>query len=97
MEDYLKLLDYVIDISGSGNSRNVVKAIKYANSAGVKTFGITGHDSGELSKVAHSNIAVKINDMQKVEDVHIILVHLTMQIILYRLNKGKDGNSLYKH
>lgn len=44
LRNYLKPLDCVIGISGSGNSRNVLKAIEYANTAGAKTFGITGYD-----------------------------------------------------
>ncbi len=88
LRNYLNPQDFAIGISGSGNSRNIIKAIKYANSAGAKTFGITGYDGGELSKVAHSSIVVNIKDMQKVEDIHIIIVHLAMQILIEELNRG---------
>ncbi|MCP4265485.1 MAG: SIS domain-containing protein [Candidatus Brocadiaceae bacterium] len=94
LKNYLKPLDCVIGISGSGNSRNVLKAIEYANTVGAKTFGITGYDGGALSNISHSSIIVKIDDMQKVEDVHMILVHLAMQILIEELNRGEDGHRL---
>lgn len=88
LKNYLKPSDCVIGISGSGNSRNVIKAIEFANSISAKTFGITGYDGGRLSDLAHSSIIVKVNDMQKVEDIHMILFHITMQALQKKLYFG---------
>lgn len=42
----------VIGISGSGNSENVIRAIKYANENDAKTFALVGYDGGELKEIA---------------------------------------------
>ncbi len=77
--------DVVIGISGSGNSLNVLRAIEYAKDNGGTTVGLCGYSGGELNHMVDIPILVKINDMQKVEDVHMIIVHMTMQRILREL------------
>ena len=76
--------DLVIGISGSGNSGNVLKAIEYANENEGKTVGLCGYSGGKLYGMVDIPILVKVDDMQKVEDVHMIVVHMTMQRILMR-------------
>ncbi|MDD3363441.1 MAG: HAD-IIIA family hydrolase [Syntrophomonas sp.] len=90
LENYLKPDDLVIAISGSGNSKNVILAIEYANSKGVKTFALTGYNGGQLKKIASNSMVVPVNDMQKVEDVHLMLNHLMMQIIKEWLEGDKQ-------
>ena len=90
LENYLKPDDLVIAISGSGNSTNVILAIEYANSKGVKTFALTGCNGGRLKEIASNSIVVPINDMQKVEDIHLIMNHLIMQIIKEWLEGDKN-------
>ncbi|OGO30613.1 MAG: hypothetical protein A2Z29_11620 [Chloroflexi bacterium RBG_16_56_11] len=68
--------DVVIGISGSGNSMNVIKAIEYANGAGGITVGLSGYDGGQLLRSAQVNIHIPVNDMQKAEDIHVIVLHL---------------------
>lgn len=79
--------DLVIGISGSGNSKNVINAINYANKVGARTFGIIGCDGGKLKDIAQKSLIVKSFDMQKIEDCHMILVHLTMQYFSKKLKK----------
>ena len=55
--------DIVLAISGSGNSKNIIKAI-LANSNGATTIGFTGFDGGLLKKKSDINLHVPINDMQ---------------------------------
>lgn len=81
LENYLTRKDLVIGISGSGNSKNVVSAIQYANSVGVETVGLVGYDGGKLKNLAKYCIHVAANDMQKVEDIHMIIEHVMMSII----------------
>ncbi|HOV38993.1 MAG TPA: SIS domain-containing protein, partial [Spirochaetales bacterium] len=52
LRNFLVRGEVVIGISGSGNSRNVLKAIEYANKQGALTVGITGFDGGALRKMA---------------------------------------------
>jgi len=87
LEDRLKKNDIIIAISGSGNSKNVVKAVEYAKKSGNTVIALTGYDGGALMKLADHPIHVNINDMQKVEDVHMVLDHLMSQIIAERLGQ----------
>lgn len=70
----------------SGNSKNVIKAIEYANENGGKTFGICGYGGGELKKISRKSLSIDCTDMQKVEDVYVILVHYVMQYLLLKLS-----------
>ena len=83
--------DVVIGISGSGNSLNVLKAIEYAKANGGITVGLCGYSGGKLYHMVDIPILVKIDDMQKVEDVHMIVVHMTMQRILKELNDKAES------
>lgn len=70
--------DLVIGISGSGNSENVIRAINYANENGANTFALVGYDGGKLKSLAKHCIHIEIDNMQIVEDLHMIIDHLTM-------------------
>jgi D-sedoheptulose 7-phosphate isomerase len=74
--------DIIIGISGSGNSKNVLKAIEYANSRGNITIGITGYTGGILKDVSKYSVNAKIDDMQIAEDIHMILTHLLMKLLI---------------
>jgi D-sedoheptulose 7-phosphate isomerase len=71
--------DLVIAVSGSGNSRNVVKAVEYANQAGAETLAIVGYDGGTLKKIAQHSVWVPSFDMQLCEDVHLMFGHMVMK------------------
>lgn len=81
LKNKMKSGDLLIGISGSGNSKNVVYAMEYANSIGGTTIAIVGYDGGKLKKKADYCIHVDINDMQISEDIHMILDHLMMYIL----------------
>ena len=91
----LKQNDLVIAISGSGNSENVIRAINYAKQQGVKTIGLTGYDGGKLAKLVDISFIVSVNDMQITEDVHMILDHLMMSVLMKRIvvNEGRISES----
>lgn len=92
LENYLEAGDLVMGISGSGNSENVVEAIEYANSRGVATVALLGYDGGQLKSRARYSIHVLINDMQKVEDIHLILNHLMMTILKEYMEVNSHDN-----
>ncbi|MBI5049497.1 MAG: SIS domain-containing protein [Nitrospirae bacterium] len=87
LKNFLRHRDVVIGISGSGNSENVLRAISYAREKGAKTIGLSGFSGGKLAKIADIPFVAAINDMQKVEDVHMIVVHILMQYLYKALNK----------
>jgi len=79
LKNFMEEKDIVIGFSGSGNSENVLKAIEHANKNRAITIGFSGFDGGKLAKIAKHSIIVSIDDMQKIEDIHLILCHLIMQ------------------
>ena len=81
LKNKLKLGDLVIGISGSGNSENVVKAISYANKIGAETIALVGYQGGKLKDLAKYCIHVNVDNMQIVEDVHLMLDHMMMYIL----------------
>jgi D-sedoheptulose 7-phosphate isomerase len=88
LKNFLQSGDVVIGISGSGNSENVIRAIDFAKEKGARTIGLTGFDGGKLARIVDIPFVVDINDMQKVEDVHMIVVHILMQYLCKTLPKG---------
>jgi D-sedoheptulose 7-phosphate isomerase len=73
--------DLVIAISGSGNSKNVLKAVEYANQAGAETLAIVGYDGGTLKEIAGHSVWVPSFDMQLCEDVHLMFGHMVMKAL----------------
>ena len=74
--------DVVIGISGSGNSDNVIDALEYAKQQGAMTIGWVGFDGGKVSQIADITFHVPLNNMQIVEDFHLILNHMMMWVIM---------------
>ncbi len=73
--------DVVVGISGSGNSPNVLRAVEYAKEIGCPTIGVCGFDGGKLKLLVDHAFHVRANDMQMVEDVHLILGHILMRVL----------------
>jgi len=86
LKNLLEEDDIVIGISGSGRSKNVIKALEYANENGAFTIGLTGFDGGEIKRIAKENIIVPSNSMPCCEDVHLMLEHLITSMIREELN-----------
>lgn len=81
LENYIREDDVVIGISGSGRSKNIIKAIEKSNAHGGLTLGFTGFEGGVLKDVAKVSIIVPSKNMQIIEDVHMLLVHLLSSVI----------------
>jgi len=84
--------DVVLGISGSGNSPNVIEAVAFANRGGASSAALLGFDGGRLAKIAGRSLVVPGRDMKKIEDVHVILVHIIAQGLKARIEvKRKRG------
>ena len=58
------------------------KAVRaVANANGAKTFCLVGYDGGKLRECAQSSLHVAINNMQIVEDIHMIIDHMGMSVL----------------
>lgn len=67
--------DLLIGLSTSGNSKNVVNAVKVANQIGMKTIGMTGKGRGKLNDCASVTIAVPAVDTYRVQEYHLPIYH----------------------
>jgi D-sedoheptulose 7-phosphate isomerase len=70
--------DVAVGISGSGNSPNVLEAIRAAKELGLATIGLTGIGGGQLKDLADVALVVPSNSMQHTEDLHLIVLHFLM-------------------
>ena len=78
LKGILKPNDIIIAISCSGNSLNIIKAIKYAKEIGSKIVGLTGSDGGDLKRLSDIKIHFETQkgEYGLVEDAHSIVNHL---------------------
>ncbi|MEB3826903.1 SIS domain-containing protein [Phormidium sp. CCY1219] len=71
--------DILIALSGSGNSPNIVQALKVSNEIGMKTFAILGYSGGICKELAQVPLHFPVDDMQIAEDLQLIVGHICMQ------------------
>ncbi len=76
LKNYARAEDLLVAFSGSGNSPNVLEAIKWANQNDVLTAGITGRPGGELGQLAQHPIFVESSHMGHIEEGHFLIQHL---------------------
>lgn len=68
--------DVVVAISTSGNSPNVLAALRLAQRVGARTIGLAGHDGGAMAAMVECCICVPTRDIGQQEDVHLVVNHL---------------------
>ena len=85
LKNYLQPGDLVIGISGSGNSRNVLKAGEFAKSNGATLVGMTGFKGGKLREIADLTIHSDAMDMEVAEDVHMAVFNMVKKSCMSRL------------
>ena len=81
LKNVLEEGDIVLGISGSGNSKNIINAVKYAKSINAKVIGFTGYNGGELKEISDISLNANINDMQISEDIHVIAMHMLYKLL----------------
>lgn len=79
--------DMAIGISGSGNSENVLRAIRYANENEMITVGFTGFDGGKLKRMASCGVHVACDDIGMAESLHMVVVHLIVSRLREMINE----------
>lgn len=79
--------DVAFAISASGNSPNVLKALKVAREAGVITTGLTGFEGGKMRALCDAAIVIPADNMQLIEDLHLCVTHSLFTCIRFRLSR----------
>lgn len=86
LKNFLTKGDVIVGFSGSGRSKNVVKAMTYGKKNGALCIGITGMSGGDFPKICDACLVVPSNDMLGIESTHVTLCHCIISAIR---NMGK--------
>jgi D-sedoheptulose 7-phosphate isomerase len=73
--------DVLFGISTSGNSVNVINALKQAKELGMKTVAFTGAGESKMASVADLCIKVPSEDTPRIQEAHIMIGHIICEII----------------
>ena len=95
LRNFIGKNDLVIGISGSGNSKNVVKAMEYAKEKGVKTVAMCGFNGGKINEIADLSVHAKVMDMEVTEDIHMIVFHAVKQALMKTLGHSFNAGGQY--
>tara|TARA_Y100000589_G_scaffold320173_1_gene349759 strand:+ start:2575 stop:3183 length:609 start_codon:yes stop_codon:yes gene_type:complete len=68
--------DILIVLSGSGNSKNILNAIKFANANNIYSFALLAFDGGECKNVINDYIQINENNMELAEDSQMIIFNI---------------------
>jgi D-sedoheptulose 7-phosphate isomerase len=86
--------DVVIGISASGNSKNVIKALKVANDASAITIGMLGFDGGKAKEMVDHHVLFEEKHYGRVEDFHLILEHLICTFLKEKIENEEKRKGL---
>jgi D-sedoheptulose 7-phosphate isomerase len=84
IENFVHPGDVVIAISGSGQSPNVLAAVRRAREIGATTVGLTGFDGGQLKDLVDICLIVRGQTMGQVEDAHLAVGHMLAAVLAGR-------------
>lgn len=73
--------DALVGISTSGNSKNVLCAMKYARTRGIKTVALTGGTGGQMAEIADVAIKVPSRSTQHIQESHIAVGHILCALV----------------
>ena len=79
--------DVLVGISTSGNSKNVLNAIKQAKYKNLKTISFTGKTGGNLAGIADVAIKVPSNNTQRIQESHIMIGQILCSLLELSLVK----------
>lgn len=77
--------DVFIGLSTSGNSKNVLAAMREAQVLGMRTIAFLGKSDGEVGSLADIKINVPSSDTARIQEVHITIGHLLCEAVEHRL------------
>lgn len=73
--------DIFVAISTSGNSKNLIEAIKEAKKQGLKTITLLGKDGGLMKDQGDINLIVPSNNTPRVQESHIMILHIICELV----------------
>jgi D-sedoheptulose 7-phosphate isomerase len=88
LRNFVQPNDVAFAISGSGSSKNVLKALQVAREARATTLGISGFQGGEMKSLCDICVIVPSNNMQIIEDLHLAMAHSIFRIVYNRMSRS---------
>ncbi len=85
LEAFLKKDDVLVAISTSGNSPNVLEAVKLAKKLGAKTVGFIGKGGGVLKDLADLSLIIPSDDTLRIQEAHITIGHIICDLVEEKL------------
>lgn len=83
--------DILISISTSGNSKNIISALKYSKKKNYNTLNILGNKGGEAKKYSKNNFIVDSSNPSRIQEVHIIFYQNVCDLVEnYYFKKSKN-------
>ena len=79
--------DVLVGISTSGNSKNVLEAIKKAKTLGIKTIGVTGGNGGQLASLCDIAIVAASPKTARIQESHLCIFHSICELVENVLTK----------
>lgn len=76
-----KPVDVALGISTSGNSKNVIEAVKKAKAIGMKTILLAGSGGGKLNGECDISIVIDSKDTPRIQESHILIGHILCELI----------------
>ncbi len=73
--------DYLVGLSTSGNSGNILKAFEVAREKGIVTVGFTGATGGKMKDWSDLLVNVPSTDTPRIQESHILLGHIVCQLV----------------
>jgi D-sedoheptulose 7-phosphate isomerase len=73
--------DVVVAISTSGNSPNILAALKSAKELGLHTIGITGKTGGQLVNLVHICLSAPSDCTPRIQEAHMLMIHLLCGLV----------------
>ena len=91
LKNHLSKNDIIIAFSGSGNSKNILNALKYGKILGATCIGFTGKSGGKMKKLCDHCLQIPSSNMLTIESIHSVLCHCIVDSI------RKTGVPLFKY
>lgn len=82
--------DVLIGISTSGNSENVIRAVKKAKEKGMTVIGFLGRDGGKMKELCDLAIIVPSYNTQRIQEGHITIGHIISELVEMELYKAEN-------
>jgi D-sedoheptulose 7-phosphate isomerase len=90
LENLLQPGDVACAISGSGNSPNILAALRFARQAGAITAGIAGFQGGEMKSLCDVCVVVPSENMQIIEDLHLSIAHSVFRVLRHEIQQANQ-------